>query len=218
MTYVCRSHTKTNWWPMYAALLRKQINFFRCVWLIDITTVISISYDYFSPRSNDLWPTDYTFFVSSQLTTSIERRDIAITNNTPGQVLWTRGYPIEDHQIRSGNWNPSVKANEKKKNYTDTDPVIAQHILCCLVIHFFLIVCDLFEWKQICSGFYYWFILYCRWRPKLGGVIGIHLAGLIPPQLCFCRSSLGLGFQHHSSWSFRVQWHEARDGWDWWNC
>jgi hypothetical protein len=45
----------------------------------------------------------------------IERRDMAITNNTPGEALWTRGYPTEDHQIRSGNWNPSVKASEKKK-------------------------------------------------------------------------------------------------------
>jgi hypothetical protein len=40
---------------------------------------------------------------------------MAITNNTPGEALWTRGYPTEDHQIRSGNWNPSVKENEKKK-------------------------------------------------------------------------------------------------------
>jgi hypothetical protein len=40
---------------------------------------------------------------------------MAITNNTPGEALWTRGYPTEDHQIRSGNWNPSVKASEKKK-------------------------------------------------------------------------------------------------------
>ena len=45
----------------------------------------------------------------------IERRDMAITNNTPGEALWTRGYPTEDHQIRSGHWNPSVKASEKKK-------------------------------------------------------------------------------------------------------
>ena len=45
----------------------------------------------------------------------IERRDVAITNNTPGEAWWTRGFPTEDHQIRSGNWNPSVKANEKKK-------------------------------------------------------------------------------------------------------
>ena len=45
----------------------------------------------------------------------IERRDMAISNYTPGEALWTRGYPTEDHQVRSGNWNPSVKANEKKK-------------------------------------------------------------------------------------------------------
>ena len=45
----------------------------------------------------------------------IERRDMAITNNTPGEALWTRGCPTEDHQIRSGNCTPSVKANEKKK-------------------------------------------------------------------------------------------------------
>ena len=25
------------------------------------------------------------------------------TNNTPGEALWTRGCPTEDHQIRSGN-------------------------------------------------------------------------------------------------------------------
>ena len=40
---------------------------------------------------------------------------MAITNNTPGEALWTRGYPTKDHQIRSENWNPSVKANEQKK-------------------------------------------------------------------------------------------------------
>ena len=45
----------------------------------------------------------------------IERRDMAITNNTPGEAIWTRGYPTEDHQIRSGSWNPSVKSSEKKK-------------------------------------------------------------------------------------------------------
>ena len=44
----------------------------------------------------------------------IEKRDMAITNNTPEEALWSRGYPTEDHQIRSGNRNPSVKANEKK--------------------------------------------------------------------------------------------------------
>jgi hypothetical protein len=33
----------------------------------------------------------------------IERRDMAITNNTPGEALWTHGCPTEDHQIRSGN-------------------------------------------------------------------------------------------------------------------
>jgi len=49
----------------------------------------------------------------------IERRDVAITNNTPGEALWTRGFPTEDHQIRSGNWNPSVKANKKKKKNTN---------------------------------------------------------------------------------------------------
>ena len=50
-----------------------------------------------------------------QQPSGIERRDIAITDNTAGETLWTRGCPREDHQIRSGNWNPSVKANEKKK-------------------------------------------------------------------------------------------------------
>ena len=45
----------------------------------------------------------------------IERRDI--TNNTPGEALWIRGFFTEDHQIRSGDWTPnaSVKVNEKKK-------------------------------------------------------------------------------------------------------
>ena len=47
----------------------------------------------------------------------IQRRDMAITNNTPGEALWIRGHPTEDNQIRSGNWNPSVKANEKKKKH-----------------------------------------------------------------------------------------------------
>jgi hypothetical protein len=42
-------------------------------------------------------------------------REEAITNNTPGDALWTRGWPTEDHQIRSGNWTPSVKTNKKKK-------------------------------------------------------------------------------------------------------
>jgi len=33
----------------------------------------------------------------------IERRDMTITNNTPGEALWTRGCPTEDREIRSGN-------------------------------------------------------------------------------------------------------------------
>jgi hypothetical protein len=33
----------------------------------------------------------------------IEKRYMAITNNTAGEALWTRGYTTEDHQIRSGN-------------------------------------------------------------------------------------------------------------------
>ena len=45
----------------------------------------------------------------------IEKRYMAITKNTAREALWNRGYTAEDHQIRSGNWNPSVKANEKKK-------------------------------------------------------------------------------------------------------
>jgi hypothetical protein len=37
------------------------------------------------------------------ITSGIERRDMAITNNTPVETLWTHGCPTEDHQIRSGN-------------------------------------------------------------------------------------------------------------------
>ena len=33
----------------------------------------------------------------------IERREMAITKNIPGEALWIRGCPTEDHQIRSGN-------------------------------------------------------------------------------------------------------------------
>jgi hypothetical protein len=54
-------------------------------------------------------------FTDMQEPSDIERRDMAITNNIPGEALWTRECPTEDHQIRSGNWNPNVKANEKKK-------------------------------------------------------------------------------------------------------
>ena len=43
------------------------------------------------------------------------RRDMAITNNTPGDALWTRGCPTEDYQIRSGNWTPSVKAKRRRR-------------------------------------------------------------------------------------------------------
>jgi hypothetical protein len=42
-------------------------------------------------------------FTDMQEPSGIERRDMAITNNTPGEALWTRGCPTEDHQIRSGN-------------------------------------------------------------------------------------------------------------------
>jgi hypothetical protein len=42
-------------------------------------------------------------FTDMQEPSGIERRDMAITNNTPGEALWTRGYPTEDHQIHSGN-------------------------------------------------------------------------------------------------------------------
>jgi hypothetical protein len=43
---------------------------------------------------------------------------MAIINSTPGEALWTREYPTEDHQIINGDWNPSVKASEKKKKDT----------------------------------------------------------------------------------------------------
>jgi hypothetical protein len=54
----------------------------------------------------------------------IERRDMAITNNTPGEALWTRGYPTEDHQIRSGSWNPSVKSSENRHHTSPTKMVL----------------------------------------------------------------------------------------------
>ena len=54
-------------------------------------------------------------FYRQQEPSDIERRDMAITNNTQGEALWTRGCPTEDHQIRSGNWTPSVMVNKKKK-------------------------------------------------------------------------------------------------------
>jgi hypothetical protein len=57
-------------------------------------------------------------FTDMQEPSGIERRDMAITNNTPGEALWTRGCPTEDHQIRSRDCTPSVKANEKKKSIT----------------------------------------------------------------------------------------------------
>ena len=57
----------------------------------------------------------YPHFTDMQEPSGIERRDMAITNNTPWEALWTRGFPKEDHQICSGNWTPHVKANKKKK-------------------------------------------------------------------------------------------------------
>ena len=42
-------------------------------------------------------------FTDMQEPSDIERRDMAITNNIPGEALWTRECPTEDHQIRSGN-------------------------------------------------------------------------------------------------------------------
>ena len=54
-------------------------------------------------------------FTDMQEPSGIERRDMAITNNTPVEALWIRECPTEDHQIRSGNYYPSVKVNEKKK-------------------------------------------------------------------------------------------------------
>ena len=50
----------------------------------------------------------------------IEKRYTAITNNTPAEALWTRGYTTEDHQIRS------VKANKKKKKSFD-------YIIACII-------------------------------------------------------------------------------------
>jgi hypothetical protein len=43
------------------------------------------------------------YIIDMQEPSGIERRDMAITNNIPGETLWTRGCPTEDHQIRSGN-------------------------------------------------------------------------------------------------------------------
>ena len=40
---------------------------------------------------------------------------MAITNNTPGEALWTRGYPTEDHQIRSGNLKSKCKGEQKEE-------------------------------------------------------------------------------------------------------
>jgi hypothetical protein len=59
-------------------------------------------------------------------------REEAITNNTPGEALWTHGCPTEDHQIRSGNWNLSVKANEKK-NLTQTGILLIKSIQSLLI-------------------------------------------------------------------------------------
>jgi hypothetical protein len=50
-----------------------------------------------------------------QETSGTKRKDMTITNNTPGEALLTCGCSTEDYQIRSGNWNTCVKANEKKK-------------------------------------------------------------------------------------------------------
>ena len=53
-------------------------------------------------------------FTDMQEPSGIVRREMVITNNTPGEALWIHGCPTEDHQFRSGNWNPSVKANEEE--------------------------------------------------------------------------------------------------------
>ena len=42
-------------------------------------------------------------FTDMQEPSGIERREMVITNNTPGEAVWTRGCPTEDHQIRSEN-------------------------------------------------------------------------------------------------------------------
>jgi hypothetical protein len=46
---------------------------------------------------------DTSHILDMQKPSGIERSDMTITNNTPGEALWTRGCPTEDHQIRSGN-------------------------------------------------------------------------------------------------------------------
>jgi hypothetical protein len=45
----------------------------------------------------------FLHLTDKQEPSGIERRDMAITNNTPGEAFWTSGCPTEDHQIRSGN-------------------------------------------------------------------------------------------------------------------
>jgi hypothetical protein len=40
-------------------------------------------------------------FTDMQEPSGVEKRDMTITNNTPREALWTRGYPTEDHQIRN---------------------------------------------------------------------------------------------------------------------
>ena len=40
---------------------------------------------------------------------------MASTNNTPGEALWTRGYPTEDHQIRSGKCKGERKEEDEHK-------------------------------------------------------------------------------------------------------
>jgi hypothetical protein len=51
------------------------------------------------------------------LALSLHRSTCNRYNSTPREALWTLGYPTEDHQIRSGSWNPGVKSSEKKKIY-----------------------------------------------------------------------------------------------------
>jgi hypothetical protein len=62
-------------------------------------------------------------------------RDLAITNNTPGEALWIRGCPTDDHQIRSGSCNPSVSEKKKKKPTVLIKSSCSIFSFLCFIVH-----------------------------------------------------------------------------------
>jgi hypothetical protein len=89
------------------------------------------------------------------------------------------------------------------------------HTVHVYVAFIFVIVCDLFEWKQPCAGFYCLFIHVVYVLPleiQLSRA-GIPLTGLTLPHVCACPKK-GPGFQtSYVVVFFCIQWVQLR--WEW---